>query len=101
MAPPYPLKHMDLHFDYILFDDGFNITGILDWTAAQTVPCESFVVHVEFMVSRNAPKELAVRTSSFRDMVQRVWKDRELNSKCACSISDVLGLLRGDLIHFP
>ena len=86
MAGPYPLKHMDLQFNNILFDDDFNITGILDWTAAQTVPCESFAVYVEFIVSPNAPKEVSVRTSSFRDMVQRAWKDRELNSKCPFQI---------------
>jgi aminoglycoside phosphotransferase (APT) family kinase protein len=100
MAGPFPLKHMDLHFNNILFDDDFNITGILDWTAAQTVPCESFAVYVEFIVSPNAPEEVSVRTSSFRNMVQRAWKERELKSNCVCSISDVLGSVRGDLIHF-
>jgi len=55
---------------------------------------------VEFIVSPNAPEEVSVRTSSFRNMVQRAWKKRELKSKCVCSISDVLGLVRGDLIHF-
>jgi hypothetical protein len=45
MASSYPMKYMEFHFSNILFDDDFNITGILNWTAAQTVPCESFTVY--------------------------------------------------------
>jgi len=35
---PFPLHHRDFHFKNILVDDNFNITGVLDWTGARTVP---------------------------------------------------------------
>ncbi|KAI1181315.1 hypothetical protein F4777DRAFT_585215 [Nemania sp. FL0916] len=35
---PFFLKHMDDKGDHILVDDDFNITGIIDWTFARTVP---------------------------------------------------------------
>jgi hypothetical protein len=55
---------------------------------------------MEFIVLPNAPKEVSVRISLFRDIVQRAWKERELKSKYLYSISDVLGSVRGDLIYF-
>ncbi len=41
---PFPLYHPDFHFKNILFDDDFNITGVLDWTGAKAVPWEQFVL---------------------------------------------------------
>lgn len=35
---PFFLKHMDDKGDHILVDDGFVITGIIDWTFARIVP---------------------------------------------------------------
>ncbi|KAK4974038.1 hypothetical protein LTR28_010656 [Elasticomyces elasticus] len=35
---PFYLKHMDEKGDHILVDDNFNITGIIDWSCARTVP---------------------------------------------------------------
>lgn len=35
---PFYLKHMDDKGDHILVDDDFNVTGIIDWTFARTVP---------------------------------------------------------------
>ncbi|KAI0458039.1 hypothetical protein F5B21DRAFT_461072 [Xylaria acuta] len=35
---PFFLKHMDDKGDHILVDDDFQITGIIDWTFARTVP---------------------------------------------------------------
>ncbi|KAI0201777.1 hypothetical protein F4808DRAFT_450114 [Astrocystis sublimbata] len=37
-AGPFFLKHMDDKGDHILVDDNFQITGIIDWTFARTVP---------------------------------------------------------------
>ncbi|KAF7555971.1 hypothetical protein G7046_g6436 [Stylonectria norvegica] len=35
---PFFLKHTDDKGDHILVDDDFQITGIIDWTSARTVP---------------------------------------------------------------
>jgi hypothetical protein len=40
---PFPLHHPDLHLANILFDDKFNITGIIDWSYTMSVPFEAFV----------------------------------------------------------
>lgn len=58
---PFPLCHVDLHYENILIDDDFNITGIIDWSHSQTVPLERFLISPEFVtfpglsVEQNAP----------------------------------------------
>ncbi|KAI1108436.1 hypothetical protein F5Y14DRAFT_436231 [Nemania sp. NC0429] len=32
---PFPLCHLDLHYGNMLFDDEYNLTGIIDWSNAQ------------------------------------------------------------------
>jgi len=88
MTGPFPVQHVDLQFNNFLFDNDYNITGLIDWSEAQTVPCESFA---------------AARYSSFRDMVHRNWKMREANGlepKPAWSNSDIVGSIRAQLIYF-
>ena len=41
-ASNYPLAHPDFYAHNILFDNDFNIVGILDWSYAHTVPIELF-----------------------------------------------------------
>ena len=113
---PFPLKHLDLHHNNILVDDDFNITGIIDWTAAQTVPCESLPVGVEFVPAPRAPEELKDKIYAFCDMVQTAWKEKELETECVCrvsrnwarnevefqctcSITDIMGSARAELLH--
>jgi len=38
---PFPLHHPDLRLANILFDDDYNITGVLDWSYTMTVPIEA------------------------------------------------------------
>ncbi|KAF2456669.1 hypothetical protein BDY21DRAFT_286768 [Lineolata rhizophorae] len=37
---PFPLAHLDLNSENCLFDDQFNLTGVIDWRSAQAVPME-------------------------------------------------------------
>ncbi|KAF2999288.1 hypothetical protein E8E13_004218 [Curvularia kusanoi] len=37
---PFPLCHLDLHFGNLLFDEGYNLTGVIDWSHAQAAPIE-------------------------------------------------------------
>lgn len=41
---PFPLCHMDFHHGNLLFDEEYNLTGVLDWGMAQTVPLERLAV---------------------------------------------------------
>jgi len=46
---PFPLCHLDLHFGNMLFDDDFNLTGIIDWSNAQAAPLEQLSVCPELI----------------------------------------------------
>ncbi|KAI8632844.1 hypothetical protein F5Y19DRAFT_462629 [Xylariaceae sp. FL1651] len=41
---PFPLCHLDLHYGNMLFDDDYNLTGIIDWSSAQAAPLEQLSV---------------------------------------------------------
>lgn len=45
---PFPLCHLDLHFGNMLFDDEYNLAGIIDWSSAQAAPLEQLSVFPEF-----------------------------------------------------
>jgi hypothetical protein len=44
---PYPLTHIDFGLFNLLFDDGGNIVGVIDWTAAGVYPWEVFAQYPE------------------------------------------------------
>ncbi|KAK4244425.1 kinase-like domain-containing protein [Corynascus novoguineensis] len=46
---PFPLCHLDLHYGNMLFDDEYNLTGIIDWSSAQAAPLEQLSVCPEFV----------------------------------------------------
>ena len=41
---PFPLRHPDLNNANLLYDDDYNIVAVIDWTATQSAPLQSFVV---------------------------------------------------------
>jgi isoamyl acetate esterase len=103
MTGPFPLEHRDLHFNNILLDDDFNVTGVIDWSSAQTVPCESFYGGLELIVSPGVTKEKAARYSSFRDMVRSAWEKKYLKKKkpnSAWSMSENVGSKRAEMMHY-
>ncbi|KAF7560555.1 hypothetical protein G7046_g3599 [Stylonectria norvegica] len=46
---PFPLCHLDLHHGNMLFDDEYNLSGIIDWSSAQAAPLEQLSVCPEFV----------------------------------------------------
>lgn len=48
---PFSLCHLDLHYNNILVDvDGdYDVTGIIEWSNAHTVPFERFALIPEFI----------------------------------------------------
>lgn len=74
---PFPLCHMDFHHGN-LFDEEFNLTGVIDWGMAQTVPLERLAVSPEFIAGQFFPQEhkdgvarlLGFMRESLRDMQQ-------------------------------
>jgi hypothetical protein len=47
---PFPLCHLDLHFGNLLFDDEYNLTGVIDWSNAQAAPIEQLSVCPELVI---------------------------------------------------
>jgi hypothetical protein len=56
-AGPFPLSHPDLHYNNILVDEHYNITGIIDWSGVTTVPQEVFASVPGF----RSPPKIAVQ----------------------------------------
>ncbi|KAL4810126.1 hypothetical protein BDV18DRAFT_156500 [Aspergillus unguis] len=65
---PFPLCHLDLHYGNILVDESYHITGILDWSNAQTVPVERFAISPELIAPPISPSEVKSAIFEFRDM---------------------------------
>ena len=59
---PFPLRHPDLNNANILYDDDYNIVAVLDWTASQTAPWQSFIVPPNQFES---PQDLPLRNLYF------------------------------------
>ena len=95
---PFPLYHRDLQYSNILLDDNFDITGVLDWSGARTVPVEQFTVYHDFLVSTRieAENRLAVE---FRDMFIRAYKQLEVPPRKGLSFSNVFGSPLPDFIR--
>ena len=64
---PFPLHHQSLHFNNILFDDDFNITGIVDWDSQGTVPWERVGMLSDIMPEEHFPIDYNAKILLFRD----------------------------------
>src|SRR5437588_10776973 len=64
---PFPLGHLDWHYGNMLVDDDFNITGIIDWSDAQTVPLERFIISPEFVTFPGLSAEQNATIIAFRE----------------------------------
>lgn len=78
---PFPLCHLDLHFGNMLFDDDFNLTGIIDWSSAQAAPLEQLSVSPEFMIFPSLSEEENRPTIEFKNLViqalEKMEKERD------------------------
>lgn len=74
---PFPLCHMDLHHGNLLFDEDFNLTGVLDWSQAQTVPLERLSVSPEFVFSPASPAEIKEAKTRLVDLIAQSLQELE------------------------
>ena len=99
---PFPLCHMDLHYNNILVDDEFNITGIVDWTGAQTVPVERFIVCPEFVTFPGLTDEQNAPIVAFGEMFASAFRRRELEASGASEvplIADLIGTALWEIVY--
>ncbi|KAJ5921070.1 hypothetical protein N7466_009396 [Penicillium verhagenii] len=100
---PFPLCHIDLHYNNILVDDEYNITGFIDWSHAQTMPIERFAIIPELVIPPAAPVEIKKAIASFREMfvkaMAKVQIEREgLQSTEEATLSHLFASSRSELI---
>jgi aminoglycoside phosphotransferase (APT) family kinase protein len=94
---PFPLCHLDLHYNNILVDVDFNITGIIDWSYAQTVPLERFMISPEFVTFPGQSAEQNATIVKFRDKFAAALRIRE--SADAPMLADLLGTPLWDIVY--
>lgn len=82
---PFPLAHIDLHYGNVLVDEDFTITGIIDWSNAQTVPLEQFLISPEFAIFPGLPMERNAPILQFRKQFAAHLKALE----CQTHLSDI------------
>jgi hypothetical protein len=69
-----------LHYNNILVDDEFNITGIIDWSDAQIVPIECFLITPEFVTFPGLSMEENAPIVAFREMFAAALRTKELGT---------------------
>lgn len=104
---PFPLAHLDLHYGNLLFDEEFNLTGVLDWSHAQTAPLERLAVFPEFMTVPLLSEEENKLIIEFRDLFIRFLKEKEaLGAEAGCRddahtpLSEFMGSARAKIAYF-
>ncbi len=101
---PFPLCHPDIHAGNLLFDDDYNLTGVVDWAQAQTVPLERLVVTPEILTSPDDPEErnnsVEVLKTLIRDHLQRLeLAGRAADASSPLVLSSYFGSKRAEITH--
>ncbi|KAM3502001.1 hypothetical protein MY10362_005148 [Beauveria mimosiformis] len=106
MYGPFPLCHFDLHYGNLLFDDEYNLTGVLGWSGAGTAPLERPAVYEEFVTLARNTDEENDGIMDFRELVRGNLQDLEARSRESASssgskktLSAVLGTFQADIMH--
>lgn len=74
-AGPFPLRHPDFSNPNILYDESYNVTGIIDWTATQASPWEQFAQLPHEFNRRGPPNgEISLRE---RELFIRLLEEEE------------------------
>ncbi|KAH3948623.1 hypothetical protein HBI56_121520 [Parastagonospora nodorum] len=74
---PFPLCHLDLHFGNLLFDDEYNLTGVIDWSNAQAAPIEQLSVCPELVIFPGLSEEKNRPIVEFKKLVIQFVKEME------------------------
>lgn len=79
---PFPLCHLDLHFKNVLFDDEFNITGLIDLSDVQSVPLERCIISPEFVTFPGLSVQENEPIRRFRAMFSKALAQKEHEQSC-------------------
>ncbi|KAG6050453.1 hypothetical protein E4U39_004102 [Claviceps sp. Clav50 group G5] len=103
---PFPLCHFDLHHGNLLFDDEYNLTGVIDWDGAATAPLERLAVSPEFItfpgISDDKNQVILDFRATVRDCLQELVSKSEQatpTKKNQTTLSMILGSKQADITH--
>ncbi|OAA55463.1 Aminoglycoside phosphotransferase [Cordyceps fumosorosea ARSEF 2679] len=103
---PFPLCHFDLHYGNLLFDDEYNLTGVIDWSQSATAPLERLAVSPEFITFPALPDEKNQIILDFREATRHCLQElvnRAQRSSPAVerktTLSMILGSKQADITH--
>jgi hypothetical protein len=102
---PFPLCHLDFHHGNLLFDDEYNLRGVIDWSQAQTVPVERLVVSPEFITFPAGSDEKNKNIRAFKALVREHLQHLEGTEGSADNhnppllLSNFFGSKRADITH--
>jgi len=94
----FPLSHPDFHYGNVLVDDDYNVTGIIDWTNAHTVPVEVFAAWPEIMIPGSASNEVKAAIAQFRDLFTKALKNLESAAESGSTSLAISGLLESSML---
>lgn len=100
---PFPLCHIDFHRGNLLFDDDYNLKGVIDWSHAQTVPMELLAACPEFTNAPKASDEVKKKIRDFRALARDHLQQLEKTESSASGVpstllSDVFGSKRAEIV---
>ncbi|KAJ5420914.1 hypothetical protein N7465_003433 [Penicillium sp. CMV-2018d] len=77
---PFPLAHNDfLHSNIMVDENNFDVTGIIDWEGACTVPCE-LLTFPDFLTAMPASFDLPQKYDQdgqpFDEELREIWRER-------------------------
>ncbi|KAG5989135.1 hypothetical protein E4U52_005892 [Claviceps spartinae] len=103
---PFPLCHFDLHYGNLLFDDEYNLTGVVDWDGAATAPLERLAVSPEFItfpgISDEKNQVILDFRATVRDCLQELVSESDPKTsakKKKTTLSMILGSKQADITH--
>lgn len=103
---PFPLCHFDLHYGNLLFDDQYNLTGVIDWSQAATAPLERLAVSPELITFPALPDNENQIIVNFRDAIRDCLQELVNKAKQTSPIinqkttlSMILGSKQAEITH--
>lgn len=96
---PFPLCHLDLHHGNLLFDGDYNLTGVIDWSHAQTVPLERMMISPEYITFPAALAELNDNIHAFKSLIHEYLQRLERLDCSPPVLSEFFGSRRLEITH--
>jgi isoamyl acetate esterase len=96
---PFPLCHVDLHHGNILFNERWEITGIIDWTGAQTVPWEHLALDPEGITFPGVSQDVNERIVSYREQVAAVIAERQRDTGVHSPLPELMGSQSAEITY--